>query len=135
MPLAAACRRLVPMVAILAMASGCEGASRPALNLNDGRQHFTQDRVSASVTCDGRPFEVDANRVSLTITGPCSHVVVAGNHNDIETDVLANGTVEITGAHNDVTWRKVGSGSRPILVDRGVSNTFHRGIRDSDDLS
>ncbi len=134
MPLAAACRRLVPVFAVLALASGCEG-TRPAVSLNDGRQHFTQDRTSATVACDGRPFVVDASRVSLTITGQCSHIVVAGNHNDVDADVLASGTVEITGAHNDVTWRKVGSGARPILVDRGVSNTFHRGIRDSDDSS
>ena len=127
MPLAAACRRLTPAFAVLALAAGCAATPRPVLTLNDGRQHFTQDRASATVVCDGRPFVVDANRVSLTLRGRCDHVIVAGNHNDIETDVLGSGTVEITGTHNDVTWLQVSPGPRPILVDRGAGNTFHRG--------
>ena len=127
MPLAAACRRLAPAFAVLTLATGCAPTPRPALTLNDGRQHFTQDRASATVACDGRPFVVDANRASLKLRGRCYHVIVAGNHNDVETDVLGSGTVEITGAHNDVTWRQMSPGPRPVLVDRGPSNTFHRG--------
>ena len=129
----AARHRLVPpSILVLALAAGCAPQRpRPAVSFNDGRQHFTRDHVTASAVCDGRVFEVDADRASLTITGPCRQVFVAGNHNDIEADVLAGGVVEIAGAHNDVTWHQAGRGPRPALLDHGPSNTFHRGIRES----
>ena len=132
----AACHRVVPFAFILALAAGCapKGPS-PTVNLNDGRQHFTRDHVRASAVCDGRLFEVDADRASLRVTGPCRQVFVAGNHNDIETDVLAGGVVEVVGAHNDITWNQVGRGPRPALLDHGRSNSFHRGNGRGDESS
>jgi hypothetical protein len=130
-------RRLVlPVGLALALSMGC-APERPRLivDLNDGREHFTQDRASTSAVCDGRPFEADANRVSLTITGPCRQVFVTGDHNDFQVDVLAGGMVDIDGTHNDVTWHQVGRGPRPALLGRGPSNPFHRGIPENDEPS
>jgi Protein of unknown function (DUF3060) len=119
----------VPAGAALLAASALmvAGASAKVVpTVDDGRVHFTQDHARQTVYCDGRrPFEMDAGRVSLKIVGPCTQVYVAGDHNDVETDVLAGGLVMITGAHNDVTWHQVSRGRPPALVDRGQSNTFH----------
>jgi Protein of unknown function (DUF3060) len=133
MPNAADRLLAAPLLITLTLLTGCQtDRVRPLVNVNDGRQHFTQDRATATATCDGRPFVVDADRVSLRIGGPCRQIVIAGDHNDIEVSMLPGGVVEITGAHNDVTWRQMGRGPRPVLSDRGQSNSFHRGAREDD---
>jgi len=53
-------------------------------------------------------------------------VRVSGAHNDIFIDVTPGGTIEITGNHNDVSWRRIEPGPLPVLQDRGQSNSFHR---------
>lgn len=119
--------RLLAKALILALALAAERASAKVVpTVDDGRVHFTQDHARQTVYCDGRrPFEMDADRVSLKIVGPCTQVYVAGDHNDVETDVLGGGLVMITGAHNDVTWHQVSGGRPPALINRGQSNTFH----------
>ena len=57
----------------------------------DGRAHFTQNGASTTIVCDWRPVEIDANRVSLKVVGPCRRVIVTGNHNDVSTQVRAGG--------------------------------------------
>ena len=118
----------VPMVLSLALAAA--GASAKVVpTVNDGRIHYTKNGARETVYCDGRhPFEMDADRVDLKIVGPCSQVYVAGDHNDVETDVLGGGMIMITGAHNDVTWHQVSPGRPPALVNNGPSNTFHPDI-------
>lgn len=110
-----------------AAASGMGSASAKFVpRVDDGRVHFTQDGARQTVYCDSRrPFEMDADHVSLKIVGPCRAVYVAGDHNDVETDVLGGGLVMITGAHNDVTWHQVSRGRPPALINNGSSNTFH----------
>lgn len=119
-------RAFTALVLAAALAAGCT-PDAPTPNLSDGRDHFTKGGATGAVACSERPFELDANRVSLTIAGPCREAIVTGNHNDVAVDVLGGGVVEITGSHNDVTWRQAGPGPRPALLDRGRSNTFHRG--------
>ena len=58
--------------------------------------------------------------------GPCRFVRISGSHNDIALDIVPGGTIEITGAHNDVNWRQTEPGPRPDLQDHGESNTFYR---------
>jgi hypothetical protein len=53
-------------------------------------------------------------------------VRVSGDHNDIMTDIVPAGTIEIAGGHNDVSWRQFGPGPQPNLQDHGERNTFHR---------
>ena len=93
----------------------------------DDRTHFTRNGASTTVVCDWRPVQVDANRVSLKIVGLCRRVIVAGNHNDVSTQVRAGGIVEITGRHNDVWVHQVSRGRMPLLLNYGQSNTFHPG--------
>jgi hypothetical protein len=78
------------------------------------------------VPCDGRPIDIASDRNDMTLTGPCQFVSVSGAHNDVYIDVTPGGTIQITGDHNDVSWRQIQRGPRPNLQDRGESNTFHR---------
>ena len=114
------------LLAVLTSVAGC-APERPRPDLSDGRQHFTQDHTNTTIGCGGAPFQVDAYRVTLKLTGPCREVIVAGDHNDVETDVLPGGTVQITGSHNDVTWRQMAPGPRPALLNSGRGNTFRNG--------
>lgn len=100
-------------------------ASDPASAADPSNGWDSYGRVSA-VSCAGRPVLLQASHTDITVTGPCRYVRVAGEHNDIHTDVLAGGTVEITGAHNDVWWRQLSRGPRPRLLDSGTRNTFHK---------
>ncbi len=124
------CNRGRLVAYLLALSFAGAGASAKVLpTVNDGRIHYTRDGARETVYCDGRhPFEMDADRVDLKIVGPCTQVYVAGNHNDVETDVLGGGMIMITGAHNDVTWHQVSRGRPPALVNNGSSNTFHPGV-------
>jgi len=51
---------------------------------------------------------------------------VSAVHNDIFIDVIPGGMIEITGNHNDVSWRRIERGPLQVLQDRGQSNSFHR---------
>lgn len=113
-------------VLCLAKAAGCaKESSSLASNVRDGATHYTDSRVKGSIDCGGRPVVLDGNRSVLRLTGPCRRVTVAGRRNDVHVEVAPGGLVEITGAHNNVTWRQVGEGRRPELRVVGPSNTFH----------
>ena len=116
---------LVLTLAILTTAAG--HAQAQLVPAPDGRAHFTQNGASTTIVCDWRPVEIDANRVSLKVVGPCRRVIVAGNHNDVSSQVRAGGIVEITGEHNDVWVHQVSRGRMPVLLNYGQSNTFHPG--------
>ena len=77
---------------------------------------------AAHLTCGPRPLLLTGDHQDLTVTGPCRYVRVAGRHNDISIDVVPGGTIDITGAHNDVTWH---AAATPHLLDHGISNSFH----------
>src|SRR5579875_3393964 len=88
-------------------------------------QWDTYDRVS-TVTCGPRAVLLGGSHTDAKVLGDCRYVRVAGEHNDIQVEVAPGGTVEITGAHNDVWWRQSRPGPGPRLLNVGQSNTFHR---------
>ena len=110
----------------LAAGAGCTNEPKPPVVSADGVVQYVTSRTKQTVPCDGRPVDIAGNRNDMTLTGPCRFVRVSGAHNDIYIDVIPAGTIEITGDHNDVSWRPIETGPRPILEDRGQSNTFHR---------
>lgn len=117
-------------LAVLCLATAAAGCARESSSLassvrDDGATHYTDSRVKGSIDCGGRPVVLDGNRSVLRLTSPCRRVTVAGRRNDVHVEVAPGGLVEITGAHNDVTWRQVGEGRRPELKAVGPSNTFH----------
>ena len=66
------------------------------------------------------------DRNVLRLTGECRDVTVAGRRNDIHVEVPPGGTIEVTGARNDVTWRQTRPGPAPTLRATGPNNDFHR---------
>ena len=109
----------------LASATACTNEAKPPTITANGVVQYTTSRTKQTVSCDGRPIDIASDRNDMTLTAPCQFVRVSGAHNDIYIDVAPGGTIEITGDHNDVSWRQVQPGPRPILQDRGQSNTFH----------
>lgn len=125
--------RGVAVAAVLsgaALGAGCTNSNRSAPKppvMQGGVARYGEDRANGTVACEaGTPVVVAANRTKLRLAGPCRQVTVAGDHNDLHVDVAPGGTVEITGTHNDVTWRQVGQGPRPTLTIKGASNDFHQ---------
>ena len=110
----------------LASAMACTNEAKPPMITANGIVQYTTSRTKQTVPCDGRPIDIASDRNEITLTGPCQFVRVSGAHNDIYTDVTPTGTIEITGDHNDVSWRQVQPGPGPNLQDRGQNNTFHR---------
>ena len=91
----------------------------------DGYFHTTQSR--GTMPCPNVPLSLDANHASLVVTGYCQRVRVTGEHNDYTVDIVAGGTIDIVGQHNDVTWRQVTRGPAPALAISAPHNDFHRG--------
>lgn len=110
----------------LTSAISCTNEAKPPTITANGVVQYTTSRTGQTVPCDGRPIDIASDRNEMTLTGPCQFVRVSGAHNDINIDVTPGGTIEITGDHNDVSWRPIQPGVRPNLQDRGQSNTFHR---------
>ena len=109
----------------LASAIACTNQAEPPKIAANGVVQYTTSRTKQTAPCDGRPIDIAGDRNDMTLTGPCQFVRVSGAHNDIYIDVTAHGTIEITGDHNDVSWRQIQPGPHPNLQDRGQSNTFH----------
>lgn len=110
----------------LASAIACTNEAKPPTITANGVVQYSTSRTKQTVPCDGRPIDIAGDRNDMTLSGPCQFVRVSGAHNDVYIDVIPAGTIEITGDHNDVSWRPIQRGPRPNLVDRGESNTFHR---------
>lgn len=117
---------LMPVMALGLLGTACTEPSGPTgpLAMN-GFAVYVASRANQTIPCDARPIELQGNRTDLRLTGPCRFVRLVGEHNDVNVDLAAGGTFEITGSHNDVVWRQVQVGPPPILIDRGESNAFH----------
>jgi Protein of unknown function (DUF3060) len=115
-------------IVLICLVSGaaCTNEPQPPVLSADGVVQYVTSRTKQTIQCDGRPIDLAGNRNFMTLTGPCRFVRVSGAHNDVFIDVIPGGTIEITGDHNDVSWRRIEPGPRPTLEDRGKSNTFHR---------
>jgi hypothetical protein len=116
---------LARIVAIGMAATACTSPNPTGPTVQNGVVLYADSRVNQNIACDGRPIQLSGNRTEIRLTGPCQFVRLTGEHNDIWVDLVPGGTFEITGGHNDVRWRQIQPGPRPVLVDRGESNTFH----------
>ena len=118
-----------PLTAVLlAAALAATGAAAwAAQNPPAGAWDVYTDRVK-TITCTAdRPVLLKGSHTELTLTGPCRYVRLTGAHNDIMVTLVPGGTFEITGEHNDVFWTPLDPrGRRPVLLNHGYSNTFHR---------
>jgi hypothetical protein len=121
-------RSTATKIVLICLASGvaCTNEPKPPVVTADGTIQYVTSRTKQTVSCDERPVDIASDRNVMTLTGSCRFVRVSGAHNDIFIDVIPGGTIEITGDHNDVSWRRIEPGPRPILQDRGQSNSFHR---------
>jgi hypothetical protein len=89
-----------------------------------GWQRFSSN-APARIQCGELPIVLEGNHTNLTLSGNCGYVRVAGNHNDIAIELAPGGTIEITGAHNDVSWTQPNAAIPATFYNRGESNTFH----------
>ena len=122
-------RFVAARIVMICMASGtaCQNAPpQPPVVTADGVMRYTTSRTEQKIDCGGHPIELAGSRTEMTLVGPCRFVRVSGNHNDIALDIVPGGTIDITGAHNDVNWRQTEPGPQPDLQDHGESNRFHR---------
>lgn len=111
---------LLTFVALPAVAAGAPPPVR-----QNGWLIYRASHVSQTLPCAAQPILLQGNHTDLTLNGRCLYVRVAGEHNDIAIEIGPSATIEISGAHNDVTWHQVVPGPPPRLLDTGYSNTFH----------
>ena len=104
----------------------CAPSRTPPVEKN-GWLVYQDSYVTATAPCTQEPILFNGSHTDFTLNGACSHVQVAGEHNDITIQVGPGATIEITGTHNDVTWQQMSPGPPPHLLDTGISNTFHHG--------
>lgn len=95
----------------------------------DGYLHYGMSNIAQTVQCTGTPIAVDGNHTNMTLVGACRRVRVSGDYNNISVDIVPRGLIEITGQHNDVTWRQIRPGPRPTLRALAPHNNFYAGAR------
>jgi hypothetical protein len=101
-------------------------AAPPTPVQQNGWLIYSDSHVTQQIPCATQPILLTGNHTDITLKGACRYVRVAGEHNDIDIEVGADATIEITGAHNDVTWHQTAPGARPRLLKSNTeSNTFH----------
>lgn len=91
----------------------------------DGWLVYQDSHVDQTAPCAKQPILLNGSHTSFTLDGACRYVRIAGEHNDITIHVGAGATIEITGAHNDVSWQQIVPGPAPRLLSNAASNTFH----------
>jgi hypothetical protein len=101
--------------------------SQPPTQVN-GWIVYLDSHAGETLPCAPTPILLNGSHTDITLRGQCTYVRVAGEHNDIAIEAAPAATIEITGAHNDVTWRQVAPGPPPRLVNAGTGNTFHHGM-------
>lgn len=117
----------LPIAAVAMATSACTNTFPPVAVEQNGFAVYSASRASQTIPCDARPVQLNGSHTDLRLTGPCRFVRLAGEHNDVSVQLAPGGSIEITGSHNDVTWRSLQPGPDPVLVNRGEDNTFHRG--------
>lgn len=116
----------IAAIGLFAAACAPSGPSAPP-TVQNGVLIYSQNGARQSIECDNRPIQLSGDRTELRLTGECQFVRLAGNHNDVYVEAAPGATIEITGGHNDLTWRQVRPGPQPVLLDRGLGNSFHTG--------
>ncbi len=129
-------KSLSPMAPCLVLAgclvvAGC-GARKPvasgAAAVPDDYSNWT--RIQANnrerrTGCTELPVVVELSRASISLVGNCGFVRVAGEHLTVTVELASGGTIEATGAHNDIYWKQAAGSRPPTLINAGSSNTFH----------
>jgi hypothetical protein len=100
-------------------------AAAPPLRQN-GWTIYQDSHTELTIPCLPTPILLRGSHTDVVMKGGCGYVRLEGEHNDVEVDLAPGATFEITGSHNDVTWRQVAPGPPPRLLDTGAGNSFHR---------
>lgn len=126
---------VIGVIAACLLVAGCRGPRPVAATAGQSLSGMPTDpnawmRVGGPntprrVACGELPVLVEGDRNRTQLTGSCGYVRVAGDRNGIMVELAPGGTIEITGAHNDVSWKQANATVPPSLLDRGQSNTFH----------
>jgi hypothetical protein len=116
---------ILRIAAIGLLVAGCKSITPPVAVEQNGFAVYTASQTDATIPCDMRPVQLNVSRAELRLTGACHFVRLTGDHNDVFVELAPGSSIEITGAHNDVTWRLLRPGPEPTLIDRGESNTYH----------
>jgi hypothetical protein len=116
---------ILRIAAIGLAVAACKPMTTPIAVDQNGFAVYSVSQASAAIPCDTRPVQLNGNHTDIRLTGPCRFVRVIGEHNDVYVELAPGGSIEITGSHNDVTWRQIRPGPEPALLDRGESNTYH----------
>lgn len=127
-------RPLIVLPALLCLAmNGCKTPAAPAAGGAAAPQDYGGwQRVQSvnrerRVVCGELPVLVEVSHAGLGLIGSCGYVRVAGDHLDLSVDLSPGGTIEVTGGHNDITWRQPRGPRPPTLINAGTSNSFHAG--------
>jgi hypothetical protein len=110
----------------LALLAGCASTPRSPTPVSlNGWSVYSGGHRTQIITCGNQPVLLRGNHTNTRLTGSCHYVRVAGYHNDIDVAIAPGGTIDITGKHNDVSWRQVAPGPAPIFKAGDETNTFH----------
>jgi hypothetical protein len=116
----------IPVVLACLAVAACNTAPLPAPpSPSPGGWMRVSEAPTKQIACGELPVLVDISHATITLTGMCGYVRVIGEHLDVVVDIIAGGTIDITGAHDDVYWKQSTPGVRPSLLDNGPNNTFH----------
>jgi hypothetical protein len=67
---------------------------------------------------------VNGERNEVTITGPCSQMMINGDNNTVKMDAAAE--IVINGEHNKVEYARYANGKRPFVTDNGGDNAIEK---------
>jgi hypothetical protein len=111
---------------LVTLLAGCSATPRPPVAVSqNGWTIYNGSNRTQTIPCSDHAVLLRGNHTDTRLTGSCRYVWVAGYHNDIDVAVAPGGTIEITGKHNDVSWRQAAPGQAPILKAGNEDNTFH----------
>ncbi|HTL36573.1 MAG TPA: DUF3060 domain-containing protein [Kofleriaceae bacterium] len=112
-------RRLLLSILFLAAAVAPAFADEPTWKV-------TANDASYSYVCGGDDWvAISGNGNSLTITGQCGLVEVAGSGNKISIETV--GTIKVNGNNNDVRYSGAPEGkTKPAIKNKGKANTIRK---------
>ncbi len=117
MPYGSSPMRALLLTTVL-LAAGCADTT-PEPMVNDGFAHLLRP---GAYVCRGEPVSIDADHIVISLTGPCTHVRIAGSHDQVHTDIAPLGVIEATGDFNVIGWRQTEPGAAPLVQSPGAHN-------------
>ena len=81
---------------------------------------------SYSYVCDGGDtIALTGNGNTLTITGECAGIDVAGSRNKVSLESV--GTIKVNGNNNEVSYTRAPAGkAKPVIKNKGAANTIRK---------